>query len=122
MIEWLRPATEITAFVIDALALILIAVGSIEAFLRGVVVMFSTAASTHDKRRVWLQYARWLVVGLTFQLAADIIETSVAPSWDDIGKLAVIAAIRTALNFFLEHDLAETQERDQEIELHGAST
>jgi uncharacterized membrane protein len=44
---------------------------------------------------------------LTFQLAADIIETSLAPSWEDIGKLAAIAAIRTFLNFFLGRDLVE---------------
>jgi uncharacterized membrane protein len=29
----------------------------------------------------------------------------VAPSWDDIGKLVAIAALRTTLNFFLEKEL-----------------
>jgi hypothetical protein len=42
-----------------------------------------------------------------FQLAADIIETSIAPSWEDLGQLGAIAVIRTFLNFFLERDLAE---------------
>ena len=32
-----------------------------------------------------------------------------APSWDDIGRLAAIAFIRTFLNFFLERDIRETQ-------------
>jgi uncharacterized membrane protein len=117
MAEWLESATELVALVIDWMALAAIAIGTIEAVVRGLGVMLSTSASNHDKRLVWLHYARWLVVGLTFQLAADIIETSVAPSWDDIGKLAAIAAVRTFLNFFLERDLAETLERDRESRL-----
>jgi len=36
-----------------------------------------------------------------FALAADILRTAVAPTWDDISKLAVIATIRTMLNYFL---------------------
>lgn len=76
--------------------------------------MLLTSANAHDSREVWLRYARWLVAGLTFQLAADILETSIAPSWDDIGRLAVIAVVRTALNYFLEHDLAEVRERQGE--------
>jgi hypothetical protein len=42
-----------------------------------------------------------------FQLAADIIETSIAPSWQEVGQLGAITVIRTFLNFFLERDLAE---------------
>ena len=36
----------------------------------------------------------------------DILRTAVAPTWEDIGKLAAIAAIRTVLNYFLERELA----------------
>jgi uncharacterized membrane protein len=57
-----------------------------------------------------MRLARWLIAGLTFQLAADIIETSVAPSWDEIGQLAAIAVIRTFLNFFLDRDQREMAE------------
>ena len=40
-----------------------------------------------------------------FALAADILRTAVAPTWDDISKLAVIATIRTMLNYFLAKDI-----------------
>ena len=66
----------------------------------------------------YVQYARWLVAGLTFQLAADIIETAFAPSWDEIGRLAAISVIRTFVNFFLERDLAAVEKR--EAAAHGA--
>ncbi|QKC73557.1 DUF1622 domain-containing protein [Mesorhizobium loti] len=73
-------------------------------------------------RAVWMRHARWLIAGLTFQLAADIIETSVAPSWDDVGRLAAIAVIRTFLNFFLERDQREARELQQESEARKMAT
>ena len=58
---------------------------------------------------MWSRLGRWLVAGLTFQLAADVIETAIAPQWDDIGRLGAIAVIRTFLNYFLERDLSEVE-------------
>ena len=37
----------------------------------------------------------------------DLVRTAVAPTWDDISKLAVIATIRTMLNYFLAKDIAD---------------
>jgi uncharacterized membrane protein len=118
MREWLIFATEYAVIIIDALALIIIFVGTVECFLRGVGLMFSSP-SGHERRDVWLRYARWLVAGLTFQLAADIIETSISTSWESVGRVAAIAVIRTFLNFFLERDLAEVRERQLESEREG---
>jgi uncharacterized membrane protein len=107
MEEWLRLATKDAVIVIDAMALIIVAIGTIEAFVTGLRVAFPARAATPQFRAVMLRYGRWLVAGLTFQLAAAIIETSIAPSWKDLGQLGAIAVIRTFLNFFLERDLAE---------------
>jgi uncharacterized membrane protein len=46
-----------------------------------------------------------VAVSLELLLGADVLATAVAPSWDDIGKLAAIATLRTALNHFLEKEL-----------------
>ena len=72
--------------------------------------MFGPSETGHELRAAYLRYARWLIAGLTFQLAADIIESAGAPTWNDIGRLAAIALIRTFLNYFLEHDVADTRE------------
>ena len=112
MEEWLVFITGKAIVVINAMALVVIVIGAVEAFLRGLHVMLAAPASGHVNPDVWLRFARWLVVGLTFQLAADIIETSIAPSWEDIGRLAAIAAIRTALNYFLERDITEIRTRE----------
>jgi uncharacterized membrane protein len=54
-----------------------------------------------------LELARYLALALEFQLAADVVETSVSPDWTTISRLAAIAAIRTVLNLFLSRDMAE---------------
>lgn len=56
---------------------------------------------------VRLNFGRWLSVALEFQLGADIVNTTVAPSFEALGKLGVIALIRTFLNYFLTQELAE---------------
>ena len=111
---WLVYATEKSILLIDAMALVIIVAGTVEAFVSGLRFLFDTIATNHDRRAIWLRYGRWLVAGLTFQLAADIIETSIAPDWDDVGRLAAIAAIRTLLNFFLERDLEDVRVRQRE--------
>jgi uncharacterized membrane protein len=54
-----------------------------------------------------LDFGRWLSLALEFQLGADIVNTTVAPSFEALGKLGVTALIRTFLNFFLSKELAE---------------
>ena len=85
---------------------------SLNAFDDAVVAMDTVAllvivGGLRPGRLVWLHYARWLVAALTFQFAADIVETSIRTDWESIGRLDAIAAIRTFLNYFLERDLRE---------------
>ena len=51
--------------------------------------------------------ARYLALALEFELGADILGTAVSPSWDQIGKLAAVAVIRTGLNFFLSREMKQ---------------
>jgi len=114
--QWLIELTEFVVPVVDLLALLMIAGGTLAAFINAIRVAIAHSGDHHAARVVWMQYARWLIAGLTFQLAADIIETSVAPSWNDIGQLAAIAVIRTFLNFFLERDQRDVRELQRETE------
>jgi len=105
MEEWLVFATEKAVLAIAAMALFIIVFATVQAFVSAISVMLGLTPG--DDRTPWLRFGRWLVVGLTFMLAADIVGTSIAPSWEEIGRLAAIAAIRTFLNYFLERDLLE---------------
>jgi hypothetical protein len=77
--EWLVLATNVAVDAIDWLALVLIVVGAIEAFFQGLWTMFASRDG-HYEREVWLRLGRWLVAGLTFQLAADVLETAITTS------------------------------------------
>jgi uncharacterized membrane protein len=108
--------TEATILVIDFLALLIVIYAAVEAFWAATRATFRTHRPQYHQ--IWVRFARWLVAALTFQLAADIIESALTPSWEDIGRLAAIAVIRTFLNYFLGHDLAEETE---EVEKEQAS-
>jgi uncharacterized membrane protein len=81
--EWLVLATNVAVDAIDWLALVLIVVGAVEAFFQGLLTMFASRDGHHE-RDVWLRLGRWLVAGLTFQLAADVLETAITTSWDEV--------------------------------------
>jgi uncharacterized membrane protein len=113
MKDWLIFATERAIVLIDGMALIIIVFGTIEAFV-GVLWIAFSSADGHARRDIWLRYARWLVGALTFQLAADILETAITTQWETVGRIAAIAVIRTFLNYFLERDVAEVRARQHE--------
>ena len=83
------------------------AFGALQALGGVLSLIVKRAAGEMQGREVWLRFATWILLALEFALAADIVRTAVAPTWDDITKLAVIAAIRTMLNYFLAKDIAE---------------
>jgi uncharacterized membrane protein len=107
MKEWIAFLTDNAVVAIDAMAVLLIVAGTIEMFIACVRSIFAPSPTGRDIRDGYIRYARWLMAGLTFQLANDIIISARAPSWDDIGRLAAIAFIRTFLNFFIERDIRE---------------
>jgi uncharacterized membrane protein len=109
----LEYVSEQTIVVIDGIALLIIMVATVEVFVAIVRTAFARQTG-YALRIVWLRYARWLVSALTFQLAADIIETSVSTSWEAIGRVGAIAIIRTFLNFFLDRDVEEMRARQHE--------
>lgn len=108
---------EVSHFVkrcIDSLALTLLAAGTVQAFIGAMKAMLIPSVTAEEARQIWMRYSRLLVAALTFQLAADILESAIAPTWSDIGKLAAIAAIRTFLNFFLDRDMETVRKRSLE--------
>jgi uncharacterized membrane protein len=110
--EWLTYFAEKAILGLNAVAVLIIVLGAIQALI-GVVVVVVLRRSPHEARLVWTQFARMLVAGLTFQLAADLIETSISTTWETIARVGVVAVIRTFLNFFLERDIEEVRARQR---------
>lgn len=93
-------------------AALIIGIAAIEAFVATLLVFFHRQSPPEAKENVRLRLGRWLAVALEFGLAADILRTAVAPSWNEIGQLVVIAFLRTALNFFLQQEIDRTAARE----------
>ncbi len=100
-----REFADGAGLVIEAIAVLVVLYGTLEAFARLLRVVAAPSTRHGERKAIWRQYGMWLVLGLEFELAADIIGSVVSPSWNDVGKLGAIAVIRTFLNYFLEKDL-----------------
>jgi len=104
-------ATALAVLFIEAVVLAVITGATLLAAGRMLgLVAVPASARMERSRRIWLDYARWLVAGLTLQIGADILESSIAPTWHAIAQLGAIALIRTFLNYFLERDIREVSE------------
>ncbi len=94
---WVGLACELATVLV-------VAIGAIEAIAR-LALNWKRISGQGVKKVIWVRFASWILLSLEFALAADIVRTAVAPTWEDIGMLAAIAGIRTFLNYFLEKDL-----------------
>ena len=103
-VEWLRLFVESLGALIIATGVAIVVIALIKYALAGRDASFTP---------IRLSFARFLTLALELQLAADILSTSVAPSWDRIGKLAAIAIIRTALNYFLSKEMKDEKAAEE---------
>jgi uncharacterized membrane protein len=102
---FLGGLARVTSQLSETAAVIVIAGASLEAFVR-LLWMIANGGAAHGQRKaIWQRFGMWLLLGLEFELAADIIRSVVSPTWRDLGQLGAIAVIRTFLNYFLEKDL-----------------
>lgn len=111
MKEWLAVLIEYSVEIINLMALVVIAIATLAAFVRCLRTMLNGAEMGPKLRDAYIHYGRWLIGGLTFQLAGDIIETSLSPGWEHIAHLGAIALIRTFLSYFLDRDMEGMRER-----------
>lgn len=110
MEELLKHFAVCTALVVESMAVVFVAYGAGEAFVTCLGHIFNGRQPAGWRMELFLRFGVWLLVGLQFALAADIVRSVIAPTWVEIGQLAAIAAIRTFLNYFLEKDLKEARE------------
>ncbi len=110
--ENFRFVASVIALLIEGAVVLIVAIGTAQALFR-VPSVFGSPSPLVAAKDVWLSFAVWILLALEFALAADIIRSAVSPSWEEIGKLAAIAAIRTALNWFLSKDLDNFGPQDE---------
>src|SRR5262245_5302434 len=97
------------SLLVEMAAVIVVSYGAVEAFVRLLWIVVTPSATHGERKALWRRFGMWLLLGLEFELAADIIGSVISPTWKDIGELGAIAVIRTFLNYFLEKDLEESE-------------
>jgi uncharacterized membrane protein len=95
---------------IEAAAVLIVTFGAVDAFVRLMWVVATPGVTHGERKAIWRRFGMWLLLGLEFELAADIIGSVLSPTWQEVGKLGAIAVIRTFLNYFLEKDLESADE------------
>jgi uncharacterized membrane protein len=113
--EVFREVAAAIALAIEACVVLIVAFGSAQALL-GTVRHIAGGLDEEGRRLIWLRFATWILLALEFALAADIIRSAISPTWEEIGKLGAIAAIRTLLNYFLAKDIENFAEKRRERE------
>lgn len=106
-VQWLRLGVE-------AVGAIVICIGVLLAIYQFIKHFRDEQPSNFN--RVRLTLGKYLALALEFQVGADILSTAIAPSWEQIGKLAAIASIRTLLNYFLTKELENERRREEKID------
>lgn len=112
--ELIQNIVSLFVRVTEIVAAIIIFTGAILGFLKYIDLCL-VKKIPHAFTQVRMSLGRYLALGLEFQLASDLLRSAVAPSFEEIGKLAAVAAIRTALNYFLSKEF-EAAKKSTETE------
>lgn len=110
MKEAAEIATKYLSHAVDLIAAFVIAIALLK-FLYKYVLLLVYSDDSNSLQALRIKFGSALTLALELLLAADILTTAIAPTWDDIGKLAAIAVLRTALNYFLERELKNNENK-----------
>lgn len=108
MQDWAEKITNYLSYGLEILSGLVIGIALVFFLVRYVKNLFR-GSMEHENQKARIRFGSSLTVALELLLAADILATAIAPSWDEIGKLAAIAALRTALNYFLEREISNSE-------------
>jgi uncharacterized membrane protein len=114
VLEQAKLLIEYLARGIEFAAAVVIGIAALEAAMKALRLFVDRSAAGSAKNEVRLTLGRWLAVGLEFELAADILRTAITPTWGEIEQLVAIAALRTALNYFLEREIRQESAPEQQ--------
>ncbi|MFJ7783401.1 DUF1622 domain-containing protein [Streptomyces albidoflavus] len=119
----LHRAVDLTVRLVEFGGAAVIFIGAVWAFVQFLLLGVRRQRPRNARpiagfNRIRLSLGRFLALGLEFQLAGDVLRTAIAPSFDQIGQLAAIAAIRTGLNFFLGREIEAERREVERLSAH----
>jgi uncharacterized membrane protein len=103
--QLLKDVVLITTFCLEAISVLCVVVGLFKTVRLAISLNRQRRGQEFPFNTVRLRFGLWLALALEFQLGADILSTTVAPTTQDLARLALIAIIRTFLNYFLSKEM-----------------
>lgn len=111
-LEWIAVGIDLIGIAIILLGFVVSLVGLALCLASGV----GLRKDLHDMHRVRVQLGTYILVGIEFMIASDIIHTVLTRELEDLAFVAALVAIRTAISFFLGRELMEVRhEHDEDI-------
>ena len=109
--SWLKLLVSYLAAGAEIAAALVIGGAVIRGILSYLRQLFSRSRQHVDSTEsIRLQLGRVLALGLEFTVASDILNTTVAPTRQDILNLGAIVLLRTLLNYFLEQEIRQGEQ------------
>jgi uncharacterized membrane protein len=105
---FLEKSGDMVSIILEFTSVICIIVGFATALF--ILVKSKQNKSTPLHRRLKISFGGWLSLALEFQLASDIVLTTVAPTYQNLIMLGAVAVIRTFLSYFLNREIKENLE------------
>ncbi|MBD3330762.1 DUF1622 domain-containing protein [Candidatus Peregrinibacteria bacterium] len=97
-------------FAFDTIGVVIVIIGGSKAVFAAFHKEVSKDKKTEKKRmnklsQLRIDFGNTMVFALEYFLAADIIKLVLDPSWQELGKIAALIALRTALNFIIVKEI-----------------
>ena len=105
MSRFINLINDIVVNLCQILAMVVILVGIFKSLIIYFKDVLFTKRAFNALQESRLEIGHSFSLGLAFLIGASILKTILAPTWTDIGQLAAIIALRTALNYFLLKDV-----------------
>lgn len=106
----LQTAAALLKLLLELISAMCVGVGLFRTLRLGLRLSRRTRATPSPFVELRIAFGTWLALALEFQLGADILSTTISPTFDALAKLGITAIIRTFLNYFLNKELAEEAE------------
>lgn len=103
---------DFLATIISVASLLIVTYGaliSIISFLKNELQRFTGKYSTTNIRRIRATFGTYLLLGLEFLIASDILKTVLEPTLNELAILGGIVILRTILSIFLNKEIKELE-------------
>ena len=98
---------NILATIIGVISLLIVTYGVFVGFIR-----INGTYTINNVRQLRADFGSYLLLGLEFLIASDILKTVVDPTLDELAILGGVVIVRTVLSVFLNKEIKELAEEE----------